>query len=248
MSAPAIVLVRPQEEGNVGAVARAMANMGLEELVLVEPAPALGGMARGFGVGGWHVLEQARRAPSVAAALAPYRRVVGTTSGRGRQLADLPVLTPRALPSFLATTPTGTASALLFGAESDGLRRDELARCQALVTIPTASAHPTLNLAQAVLILAYELRSDAATPQQAQAEAAALPARGDELDALDAQLAVLLERIGYRRADRRRAALRELRRLAVRSAATSRELRLLFGICQRARRALGVAKTSLHQG
>ena len=86
MSPPAVILVRPREEGNVGAAARAMANMGLERLILVEPAPPLGGVARGFGVGGWEILENAERAASFDDAVSPFGRLVGTASLRARTL------------------------------------------------------------------------------------------------------------------------------------------------------------------
>src|SRR5262245_2524072 len=91
---PVVVLVRPREEGNVGSAARAMANMGLDRLILVEPAAPLGKIARAFAVGAGHVLDAAVRVPSLAAAVAPFARVVGTTSTRDRRLA-VPVATAR---------------------------------------------------------------------------------------------------------------------------------------------------------
>src|SRR5215212_9799814 len=100
MSAPAVVLVRPREEGNVGSAARAMANMGLERLILVEPAPVLGKIARAFAVGAGHVLDRVLRVGSTAEAVAPFGRVVGTTSTRDRQLA-VPLVSARELPGVL---------------------------------------------------------------------------------------------------------------------------------------------------
>ena len=73
--APAVVLVRPQEEGNIGATARAMANMGLERLILVQPVAGIGRTARAFAVGAQEVLDGAEVAPSLAEALGPYRFV-----------------------------------------------------------------------------------------------------------------------------------------------------------------------------
>ena len=160
-----VVLVRPREEGNIGSVARAMANMGLEDLILVEPAAEIGGVARGFGVGGWSVLEAARRLSSLDEALAPFELAVGTSSGRERPLRGRDVLAShelaRALSGGNAPNARSVSSerrvALVFGPEATGLRRDELEACDLLVTIPCAAEHPTLNLAQAVLIIAYEL-------------------------------------------------------------------------------------------
>lgn len=152
---PAVVLVRPREEGNVGAACRAMANMGLGELRLVEPAAELGGVARAFAVGAREVLEGARRFDSLAEALGPFRRVVGTTSARDRVLS-VPVVTPRELAADFAREPE-LPTALVFGSEVGGLTNDELALCHRVVTVPAALAQPTLNLAQAVLVVAYEL-------------------------------------------------------------------------------------------
>ena len=83
---PAVVLVHPQEEGNVGATARAMANLGLDRLILVEPAVEIGDVALARAVGARHVLLQAHRAASLEEALAPFHRAVGTTSTRDRNL------------------------------------------------------------------------------------------------------------------------------------------------------------------
>src|SRR5258708_2681429 len=148
----AVVLHRPREEGNVGSAARAMANMGLDRLILVEPAPVLGTIASAFAVGAGHVLAGAQRVASVGEALAPFARVIGTTSARDRRLG-VPLLTPRELPAFLAQDPPGTPTALLFGPEVGGLTNEELARASAVVTVPCAPVQPTLNLAQAVLLL-----------------------------------------------------------------------------------------------
>src|ERR671918_1160528 len=137
----AVVLVRPREEGNVGAAARAMANMGLGELILVEPAAELGKVAQAFAVGARHILEQARRVPDLPTALAPFRRVVGTTSIRDRRW-EVPLLTPRELPEHLALDPPGTPTALVFGPEVGGLTNHDFALASVIVTIPCAPAQP----------------------------------------------------------------------------------------------------------
>jgi tRNA/rRNA methyltransferase len=155
-AAVAVVLVRPREEGNVGAAARAMANMGLERLILVEPAAALGPTARAFAVGARQVLDGCSRVASLREALAPFPRVVGTTSTRDRRQAA-PLIGPRELPEQLAADPPGTPVALVFGPEVGGLTNEELACANLVVRVPCAPVQPTLNLAQAVLILAYEL-------------------------------------------------------------------------------------------
>jgi TrmH family RNA methyltransferase len=234
--APAIVLVRPQEEGNIGATARAMANMGLERLILVQPVAGIGRTARAFAVGAQEVLDGAEVAPSLAEALGPYRCVVGTTSTRSRQL-DVTLVSPRELPTRLLENPPATPTALVFGPEASGLNNEELSLCGLLVTVPCASRQPTLNLGQAVLVLAYELYLARHSPIDA-TPAAELPAPTDEIEGLFDQLSPLLEGIGFARDDTFDGVMRDLRHLAARSGPTSREVQILRGICRRAQRTL----------
>ncbi|HYU34057.1 MAG TPA: RNA methyltransferase [Thermoanaerobaculia bacterium] len=240
-STPAVVLVRPREEGNVGAAARAMANMGLDRLLLVEPAAAIGTIGTAFAVGARHVLDGARRVSSLRDALAPFRRIVGTTSSRDRRW-EVPVLTPRELPAHLAQDPPDTPTALLFGPEVGGLTNDELALASVLVTIPCSPVQPTLNLAQAVLLVTYEL-FQARTPEGPIPPPSAVghpepPATTEELDGLFDHAADLLRRVGFERDDSFAGVLRDLRRLAARAGPTSREVAILRGICRRTQRAL----------
>ena len=233
---PAVILVRPQEEGNVGAVARAMANMGLDELILVAPHCEIGRTATAFAVNARPILDARRTVADFAEAVAPFQRLVATSSSRGRTLGR-PPLAPRELPALLAADPPGTRTALVFGGERSGLNIDELARCDPLVTIPAAARQPTLNLSQAVLILAYELWTASAEPigRQTMAPPAA-PAR--EVEGLFGQLEPLLREIGFARDDTFDSALRDLRRLATRAAPSSHEVTVLRGICRRGRHAL----------
>jgi TrmH family RNA methyltransferase len=232
-----VILVRPQEEGNVGAAARAMANMGLSRLILVEPAPEPGPMARAMAVRAGDILERADRAPSLRQAIAPFRRVVGTTSTRSRSLSA-PLLSPREAAARIAAEPA-SATALVFGPEVSGLTNDELALCGLLVRIPAAAVQPTLNLAQAVLILAYEVYL-AGRRDLAAVDAGEAPAPAREIDGLFDQLAPLLEQVGFARDDTFPGVLRDLRQLAARAAPGNREVKILRGLCRRASRHLSV--------
>jgi tRNA/rRNA methyltransferase len=235
---PAVVLVRPREEGNLGAVARAMANMGLERLLVVEPAAPAGAVAQAFAVGARDILEQANRVESLDAALRPFQRVVATTSTRDRRIG-VPLIGPRDLPAALAAEP-GLATALVFGPEVGGLNNEELARANLLVTVPCALRQPTLNLAQAVLVIAYELH--AALPDgQVRAANLAPSAAAAEIEGLFADTSDLLERVGFARDTTFAEVVRDLRRLAGRAALTSREVAILRGICRRSRHALARA-------
>lgn len=236
---PAVILVRPQEQGNVGAVARAMANMGLSELILVEPAVELGLVARQFSMHAWSLVEGAQHTSSLAEAIRPFAWVVGTTATRGRSVPG-PLVDAREAARNLAATPS-RAAALVFGPERGGLTTEELALCSQVVKVPTATAHPTLNLSQAVLILCYEtfLARESATAEVAAGQwggevVVEAPAASEQIEGLFGQLTAWLRQIGFARDSTFEQVLRDLRRLAARSGASEREISLLRGILRRA--------------
>lgn len=231
----AVVLVRPQEAGNIGAAARAMANMGRCRLILVDPQAHIDATARAFAVHAGGILDDARIELDLATALAPFQRVVGTTAGRGRTRGSVPIGADRLAD---ALSDSADETALVFGGEASGLTTDELAMCHPLMTIPCSVAQPTLNLAQAVLLVCYELakaglggltteRADVADPLADQAM----------IEGLFADLVPLLERTGFARDDTFDSSLRDLRRLAARSTPSEREVSLLRGILRRFRNA-----------
>ena len=159
MVLPRLVLLRPRNADNLGAIARAMKNFGLADWVVVSPNPRLleaPGLNR-LAVHAGELLESVRRVDTLAEAVADCGWVVGTT---GRQVAGRRRLSPR----DLAAEATGRADqrwALVFGDERSGLTNEDLAACDALSFIPTGEAQPSLNLAQAVVVYAYALTSEA---------------------------------------------------------------------------------------
>jgi tRNA/rRNA methyltransferase len=150
VSAPRIVLVSTKDSANVGACARAMKNFGLDDLVLVAPRCTVDRRAQALASHASDVLEAARVVGTVEEAIADRRWVVGT-SARLRGAGNFTVHTPRSAAAALQ----GGDSAVLFGPEDHGLDNDALNRCQAYVSIPTAP-YASLNLAQAVVVVAYE--------------------------------------------------------------------------------------------
>jgi tRNA/rRNA methyltransferase len=142
-----VVLVRPQQSGNVGAAARAIANHGLGRLILVDPPAFDPEEARWMAPHARHVIDELRLVGSVAEAVADRARVVGT-SGRGRK-ADTPVWGPGELAQVVAD---GSPTAVLFGPEDAGLSNEDLERCEAVLSLPTEAAQPSLNLGQAVTV------------------------------------------------------------------------------------------------
>lgn len=156
-----IVIVEPQGALNVGAIARVMKNMGLSQLVLVNPqCDWCGETAQRMAVHAKDVLSQAKVVDSLAIALAHCQRVIATTA-RERTLQS-PLETPRqALPWLLAPN---VSSALVFGREDKGLSNEELNYAHRFVKIPVDPGYPSLNLSQAVAVCAYELHQSTVDP------------------------------------------------------------------------------------
>lgn len=240
MKLPAIVLVRPQQEGNIGAVARAMANMGLSDLRLVEPVPEFGETAFAFAMHAHSILLGATRHASLAAAVADCDYLVATASLRER-LWPHPVLAPRDLATHLEQSAPVGRIAIVFGSEVSGLRSDELAPANVLVSIPAAPANPTLNLAQAVLIVAYELYVARGAPGAIALEPVSR-ATVFQLEHLFGRLRELLSEVGFARDTTIRRVSRDLRQLLARASVSEREAALLSGLLRRTRNALARAR------
>ena len=236
MTLPAIVLVRPQQEGNIGAVASAMANMGLTRLMLVEPAPELGNTAYAFAMHAHSILQSAERHDSLQAALGEFDYVVATASLRER-LWPHAVVPPRDLPGHLAHNAAGARVALVFGAEVSGLSSDELALANALVSIPAAPANPTLNLAQAVLLVAYELYVARGAPGAIALEPVSR-ATVFQVEQLFTRLQQVLSEVGFARDTTIRRVARDLRQLLARAGLSEREAALISGLLRRTRNAV----------
>lgn len=156
MKQPSIVLVNTSHPGNIGATARAMKNMGLSELRLVDPQryPSAEATARASGAD--DLLADARRFETLDEAIADAVLVVGA-SARNRSL-PLPMLDPRSCAELVYQQQDPGAVAILFGRERSGLTNAELDRCHQLVQIPTNPEYPSLNIAAAVQVIVYELR------------------------------------------------------------------------------------------
>lgn len=229
-----VVLVGVRNAGNIGSAARAMKNMGVRRLALVDPVPFDTPEAHKLAWGAEEILRGAEVPPSLAEAIAGCVLAVGTTRRRGRRrrpVADLREAAPR----IAAATGRGRV-ALVFGREDKGLDNDELSLCQAAVSIPASRGMPSLNVAQAVMVVLYELFR-AAAPRPSPAVPPLVPLA--ELEGLYARLERALALIGYgREGDRAvlRSVMRTLRRVFGRSGIADDELRALHGICQQIER------------
>jgi TrmH family RNA methyltransferase len=149
------VLVEPKESGNIGASARAIKNMGFMNLCLVSPPSLLTDEARWFACNALDVLETARSYPDVKSAIKDKAIVVGTSRRTGKRRGMILPLEQGAR-NIIERAKSGKV-AILFGREDKGLLNEEVDECGLLLTIPTSKEHRSLNLAQAVLIVAYEL-------------------------------------------------------------------------------------------
>ena len=154
-----VVLVRPQIAANVGSAARVMRNMGLSELVLVQPeADPTDPRAVQLATHGEDVLRRCRVVAELGEAVADCVLVAATSARVGGLVRRQFVGSPDEIAPRLVTAMTTGPVALVFGPESSGLRNDEVMRCHYLIHIPTDPTFAALNLAQAVAICVYELR------------------------------------------------------------------------------------------
>jgi tRNA/rRNA methyltransferase len=224
---PAIVLVRPQLGQNIGKAARAMLNFGLTEMRLVAPRdgwpnPDAGPAASGADV----VLEKAQVFETVQEAIADCPAVFASTVRR-RDLV-MPVVTPEAMADQIAHSTA--RSAILFGPERSGLETEEVALANAIVTVPINPAFASLNLAQAVILLAYEWSktSELAVPPDKALEP---PAPHGELEGLIVQLENELDGKGYfHPPSRTQATKNTLRTIFTKTGWSSREVKAIRGV------------------
>lgn len=224
---PVIVLVRPQLGENIGKAARAMLNFGLTELRMVEPRdgwpnPSAGPAAAGADI----VLEHAQVFASTAEAVADCAHVYATTV-RKRGVTK-PVVTPAEASREIAVAQG--RSAILFGPERSGLETADVALARAILTVPINPEFGSLNLAQAVILCAYEWSKNAQLVQPTQEELLP-PAPQEELDGLIAHLESMLEPKGYFLPEARAEATRRtLRGVLTKPAWNHLEVRTLRGV------------------
>jgi TrmH family RNA methyltransferase len=225
-----IVLVRPTHPGNIGATARAMKTMGLSALQVVAPQRFPDPEATAMAAGAEDVLDAARVCASLDEAIGDCVRVIGT-SARGRHIA-WPQLRPDQCAQQLLGDAAAGPVALLFGQERTGLLNEELDRCHYMTSIAANPAYPSLNIASAVQILAYEIYraylasaiSTTAVPPESAAVTAA------DLQRLYAHLETVLIDVGFLDPANPRLLMRRLTRLLNRAGLDANEYNILRGI------------------
>src|SRR3954469_24553298 len=229
---PAVILCEPQLGENIGTTARAMANFGLWDLRLVNPRDgwpnerAIATASRAE-----HVLDRVRVFPTTEAAIEDLSLVYATTARR-RDLQK-PVFGPEeASQRVIAHIETGAQAGILFGRERWGLYNEEVALADAIVTLPVEAAFASLNIAQAVLIMAYEWRRQTDLGQTLLfAETVAEPATKGELLSLFEHLEGALDEAGFFTApEKRPTVVTNLRAMLSRGTLSAQEVRTLHGV------------------
>ncbi len=228
-----IVLVETSHPGNIGASARAMKTMGMDDLVLVAPKqfPCADATARASGAD--DVLARARVVASLSEAIEDCGFVVGA-SARLRSLS-WPTVDPRTCARTVCEQAADSSVALVLGPEHSGLTNEDLGRCHQLVHIPANPEYSSLNLAMAVQVLCYELRmaqdeaSGVADAAEKEAREAPL-ATADELDGFHRQMEAMLADVGFLKPDHPRQLKLRLRRIFHRSRLDQTEINILRGM------------------
>jgi TrmH family RNA methyltransferase len=253
-----IVLVRPRNPLNIGAAARAMANFGFRELVVVNPYQPTWQETRSA-VGAEEVVRSARAVPTLIDAIGDTALAVATTSGSRRHLTRelIPLgkltawldncrarhLETRRLSSALkrvrsavrrtlAMKPRALRAALLFGSEKTGLSNEEMTYCHALVRIPTSPDCPSMNLGQAVAVSCYELTRQglASRPLPGARIHRSDPATLQSLERIFERAVRVLHEAGYLQPKSRQAAILKLRQFLLDIGLTNYEARILGGV------------------
>ena len=222
-----IVLSRPRYPENIGAAARAMRNMGFEQLIVVDPQNCdLSRILKMATHAAIDVVEQMLVYEDLQTALEPLNYIVGTTARLGgqRQLVG----TATRLAQKLAPISENNRVALLFGPEDRGLTNEDIRFCHELINIPTAE-FSSLNLAQAVMIMCYELRrynqpkAKTFVPQFANRH---------ELDGMYAQLKDILVRISYIQPENPEYFMNNIRQFGTRMKLRAKEVSIIRGFCR----------------
>jgi len=238
-----IVLVNPSHPGNVGAAARAIKNMGLSQLVLVEPQEFPDPRALWRAAGAKDLVNSARVVQSLDEAIGDCQFVVGT-SARERRI-PWPLVNPKVCAERIFQQPVDTKIAVMFGREDSGLTNEELQRCNLHVNVPTSDNYRSLNLAMAVQIITYELRMRflGLSTEPVAEQRPSTSCETDEMDDWDEPLATAedIERLQQHLAEtlaqleffdpaNPRQLLTRIRRFFVRSRMDQMELNILRGV------------------
>lgn len=220
-----VILVSPSHPGNIGAAARAMKTMGLRHLSLVTPKQFPHADATALASGAVDILAVAKVFPDLKSALAPHTFIAGV-SARLRDV-EKTVLTPRDFTQHWQSQARHLPTALVFGNEQSGLSNEELGLCHVQITIPTAKDYGSLNLAQAVQVICYELRLCEFDKLEKKDEH--IPANQDIFEGMFNHWCEVLEAVKYLHPKQRDKMLFRMRNLMLRAQCSEMEITILRG-------------------
>lgn len=219
-----IVLVEPQEAGNVGAAARVMKNFGFTSLwVAGTKHPKMSPQSEWWASGADDIVASAQLVPNLYYAIRDVHVTVATTSARGRTGTAI-TLTPETLANLFSSLGEDQTLAVVFGREDSGLTGDEIAQCQHAVTIPTNPEFPVMNLAQSVGVICYEL-SAVAHVQPARERAPA-----EMIERLHERAQALLVETGFLHENNPDRIYDDLRAIVARADLDAREVTIALGM------------------
>jgi tRNA/rRNA methyltransferase len=223
-----IVLYKPKYAGNIGSVARAAKNMGIDNIIVVGTADMdIEEMQKRSTHLAVDVVDKIQYFDNLDAALGEFSYIVGTTSRLGK--ARGPFISPRAIAEQVVNISRKNKIALLFGPEDTGLSNDELRYCHAVATIPTARELKSINLSHAAIIICYEIF---VASMPASEEGIPKLALSKETEGMYGQIKTLLADIEFLNPENPDYWMMHLRRLFNRAGLLSREVKIIRGICR----------------
>lgn len=226
-----IILVEPQGPLNIGSVCRAMMNFGFSGLRLVNPCQDYSGDdAKKMALKAFKYIEEAEKFSTLKEALEDCNYSFGTTRRFGKY-RDV-FLNPDSAAKSIISMPDDSKIALVFGREDCGLHTSELDLCQHFITIPTSEDFPSMNLAQAVSLCAYEIAKFTIAGEVSQTQDL-IPAKGSEVEQMFSHMRKTLLEIEYLEASNPDHILRTFRRIFGRATLNERDVRVLQGLWSR---------------
>ena len=237
------ILIEPKESGNIGASARAIKNMGFKNLCLVKPPAVISDEARWLARNALDVLESAETFDTLSDAVKDKAIVIGTTRRKGKKRGVIMPVDSGVKNIYEIASKNKVA--ILFGRESRGLFNEEVKECGFLLSIPSSKDQPSLNLAQAVLIVSYEL-SKAEYAKEKPARKRVDLVRNEDITVLYSRIAETLKNLGYiPRGDRdlEKKIMQNLKHFIGRAGVTDWELNMLHGLCSQIEKKITGKKT-----
>ena len=228
LSRVTFILCRSRSGGNIGAAARAVKNMGIGGLALAAPEDYHKAEARMFASNASDVLEGASTFDTIDDAVADRAVVLGTS--RRIKSHRLRIMTPREAARYVLRNMGEGKAAILFGPEDNGLTSEDLAKCHAVISIPVDDKQPSLNLAQAVMVIAYELRMcmDELPSVRSFGEAS-----DSEISQMFKQASAVLDKSGFFMRNPKERVLLHLKEIFANGVSTSQDARIIRGIFRR---------------